>query len=339
MSSDRLKTLFHAFSAGMADLPVSGRWIAAGIGAGLALPAGFGAALTLVQPFKPDHDALFRAGFEVTPDWPEASVPRLDGALILLGRHRRQNESWLWEAVARLKPGATVIVAGGKTEGAQSFAKRLKAAGLDLETAAKHHGLAMVFRRPDDRASEHIFLQPEADTLAEGRFHTAPGMFSHDRVDAGSRLLAEHLPADLKGRAADFCAGWGYLAAMLAERAEGIEVIDLFEADHDALAAARRNLSGLGDQVSFHWSDLAREPVARSYDVIVMNPPFHTGRAAEPDLGQAVIRMASGACKPGGALYLVANRQLPYEATLAACFRKVVTLAEDKTYKVIRAIR
>ena len=38
-------------------------------------------------------------------------------------------------------------------------------------------------------------------------------MFSHGRIDPGSRLLAEALPADLSGKVADFCAGWGYLSA------------------------------------------------------------------------------------------------------------------------------
>ena len=47
--------------------------------------------------------------------------------------------------------------------------------------------------------------------LVDGRFRTAPGMFSHDRIDAGSRLLAECLPETAKGAAADFGAGWGYL--------------------------------------------------------------------------------------------------------------------------------
>ncbi len=42
-------------------------------------------------------------------------------------------------------------------------------------------------------------------------------MFSHDRIDAGSRLLAECLPETAKGVAADFGAGWGYLAAQLAD--------------------------------------------------------------------------------------------------------------------------
>ena len=339
MTADSINTLLHAFSSGMIDPPGEGRWIAAGIGAGFVLPEGFSAQLILVQPFKPDHDALVKTGFDVTPVWPGASDARFDGALILLGRHRGQNEQWLWDAVTRTKPGAPVLIAGGKTEGAQSFAKRLKGSGIELETVAKHHGIAMVFRRPDDRACEHLMAPPVPAGLVEGRFLTAPGMFSHDRVDAGSGFLADHFPVRLKGRAADFCAGWGYLSARLAAHAPDIASIDLFEADHDALEAARRNLGGLGRPTGFHWQDLAREAVPRTYDLVVMNPPFHTGRKAEPELGQALIRTACGALKPGGMLLMVANRQLPYEATIAGCFRKWEELAGDRSFKVIRAFR
>ena len=70
-------------------------------------------------------------------------------------------------------------------------------------------------------------------------------MFSHDRIDAGSRLLAEHLPDNFKGRAADFGAGWGYLSAVLAERTTGLKAIDLYEADFESLEAARINLAAI----------------------------------------------------------------------------------------------
>ncbi|MCB1424479.1 MAG: class I SAM-dependent methyltransferase [Zhengella sp.] len=340
MNDDRLKILFHPFATGLVATPGSGRWIAAGIGAGLVLPDGFGADLTLLQGFRPDHDALARAGFTVQPDWPEAGGARFDGALVLLGRHRGQNEEWLRQALVRLKPGACVIVAGGKTEGAQSFAKRLKAAlpGA-VESVSKHHGLAMWFRRPDDATVSLEFAAPPAPPLVEGRFRTAPGMFSHDRVDAGSRLLAGHLPAALAGRVADFCAGWGYLAAEVAMHCPRVTALDLYEADHDALEAARGNLAWLAVPVAFHWHDLAAGKVERGYDAVVMNPPFHTGRRAEPDLGRAMIRRAAEALRPGGSLLMVANRQLPYEEVLSASFGKLETRAVEGGFKVLFARR
>ena len=178
--------------------------------------------------------------------------------------------------------------------------------------------------------------------LVEGRFKAAPGMFSHDHVDVGSKLLADHLPASLKGKAADFCAGWGYLSVVLTETAPAVTSIDLFEADHASLdAAAQTYMAALAPDMTagFHWLDLATEPVERRYDVIVMNPPFHQGRAAEPDIGQAMIRAAANALKPGGHLFMVANRGLPYETLLRSAFRRGEELASDKTFRVWCAVR
>ncbi|MCB7212868.1 methyltransferase, partial [Lactiplantibacillus plantarum] len=50
-----------------------------------------------------------------------------------------------------------------------------------------------------------------------GRFLSRPGVFAWDRIDPASALLAEHLPADLAGRAADLGAGYGYLSRELLE--------------------------------------------------------------------------------------------------------------------------
>jgi 16S rRNA (guanine1207-N2)-methyltransferase len=70
-----------------------------------------------------------------------------------------------------------------------------------------------------------------------------------------------------------------------------------------------------------------------------MNPPFHAGRAAEPAIGQGMILAACRALKPGGRLYLVANRHLPYEQVLAKEFRKSGEAVRDARYKVLWAVR
>ena len=185
-------------------------------------------------------------------------------------------------------------------------------------------------------------LEPARDdALADGRFFAAPGMFSHDRIDAGSRLLADNLPDRCKGAAADFGAGWGYLSAMLLERTVGLTGLDLYEADHASLEAAKRNLAALGAPIplDFFWSDLAGEKVEKRYDLIVMNPPFHQGRAAEPEIGQAMIKAASTALKPGGRLFMVANRGLPYDQTLKAGFSHVAEICREAAFRVVVAHR
>ena len=57
-----------------------------------------------------------------------------------------------------------------------------------------------------------------------------------------------------------------------------------------SLEAAKANLAERrASTPGFFWHDLLAEPVERRYDAIVMNPPFHQGRAAEPEIGAGMI--------------------------------------------------
>ena len=162
------------------------------------------------------------------------------------------------------------------------------------------------------------------------------GIFSSDHIDPGSQLLASHLPAGLHGIVADLGAGWGFLSEAILRRCPGVQRLDLFEADARALAHARRNLAAHDRETTFHWHDVTTG-LPGAYDAIVMNPPFHTGQATDVDLGRAFLKTAAAALKRGGKLWLVANRQLPYEAVLETsglAWRKVV---EDKIYKILSA--
>ncbi|MDQ6436182.1 class I SAM-dependent methyltransferase [Mesorhizobium sp. LHD-90] len=338
MSRETPAVLFHPFVSGELPVPdASKRVLFLGAEPGFRLPEGFAARLSLVQGFRPSFRTLEKAGYDVSPV-PEGE--NYDAALVLCGRHRGENEIRLAEAVARTNPGGLIVVAGGKDDGVASLRKRVGALVQIDGHLPKSHGVVFWLRRPAEPGSALAGLRAEAETgLVEGRFKTAPGMFSHDRVDPGSKLLAANLPADLAGHLADFCAGWGYLAAEVAARCEKVRSIDLYEADHASLEATRRNLADSSVPLRFFWHDLADEPVKERYDAIVMNPPFHTGRQAEPSLGQAIIKAAAGALKPGGRLLLVANRQLPYERTISEHFSSLAEIAGDNRFKVIAARR
>nr|WP_272210004.1 class I SAM-dependent methyltransferase [Marinicella sp. W31]MDC2875856.1 class I SAM-dependent methyltransferase [Marinicella sp. W31] len=202
----------------------------------------------------------------------------------------------------------------------------------------KYHGVALWFTRPDDvTAAIESMTHPTVEI--DGRFTTVPGLFSHDRVDEGSRILAERLPANFSGLAADFGAGWGYLSAMMAEIAPSTVGIDLYEADWRALERAKVNLAAIGPSTRFFWQDLAGEPVKTRYDLIFMNPPFHAGKAAEPSLGKAMVKAASDALKPGGRLMLVANRGLPYEDVLAAHCKKSGEDYRNARFKLLWGVK
>ncbi|RUU58787.1 class I SAM-dependent methyltransferase [Mesorhizobium sp. M2C.T.Ca.TU.002.02.1.1] len=335
MAAEPLKTLFYPFEAEALPLPGKGaRVLFLGAEPGFRLPAGFEAALHLVQGFRSHFRALQASGHTVTP---RAEGEGYDIALVLAGRHRGQNELRIAEAVERIAPGARVVVAGSKDDGIDSLRKRIDALAPLEDHLPKHHGVAFWFRRAGAEASATL-RDGNPDLVVEGGFKTKPGMFSFDRIDAGSKLLAASLPDDLKGNVADFCAGWGYLAVEVLQRSQSLTALDLYEADFEALEAARLNVHGVIEP-RFFWTDLLAEAVERRYDAIVMNPPFHSGRAAEPGIGAGMIRAASKALKPGGRLFMVANRQLPYEQVLSAAFSSHAEIARDGMFKVFSARR
>ncbi len=334
MSRDALKTLYHPFAAGLLDLPGEGqRFLFLNAEVGQRLPEGFAAGIEAVQPLRPLYRALEAARAQVTPT---VAGEGYDGALVLCGKHKGANENNIAEALKRVRAGGTIVIAGGKEDGIQSLRKRIDRFGFGGDHAPKYHGVAFWFTRPADVAEPVQALSARA-VRVEGRFTAAPGMFSHDRIDEGSELLATRIPEDFRGHAADFGAGWGYLSVLLAERAPGLKGIDLFEADYNALEAAKANMAENCPDVPtrFYWQDLTAEQPRDHYDLIVMNPPFHEGHAADHGLGAGMIRMAATSLKAGGRLLLVANRGLPYEPVLKEAFKESGEVCRNARFKVL----
>ncbi|PSD14791.1 sigma-54-dependent Fis family transcriptional regulator [Stenotrophomonas maltophilia] len=108
-----------------------------------------------------------------------------------------------------------------------------------------------------------------------------------------------------------------------------------------ALALAELNLAPPPRPLPlrFLWQDVTAG-IEPGYDVIISNPPFHTpSRADRPDIGQRFIAVAAQALRPGGRLYVVANRHLPYEYTLNESFGAVRVIAERDGFKLVEAVK
>ncbi len=84
------------------------------------------------------------------------------------------------------------------------------------------------------------------------------------------------------------------------------------------------------------YNSLKFHPVA-SLDCVVMNPPFHTGRQGEPQLGRAFIEAAANMLSPRGEVWMVANRHLPYETALQKHFRQSAEIGGDNRFKILHA--
>lgn len=285
-----------------------------------------GADLTAIQPMQPAANALTGAGIRVLPEaGPDAQA---ENAIVTLPRARARAQLWIAQAAAALPAGGWLIVDGGKTDGVDSLFKACRKRLDDCESFTKAHGRLFWAQIGDDR-----FDDWRSPASGIDGFRTGPGVFSADGIDPASALLAKALPA-LKGRVADLGAGWGFLSSGILQNA-GVTHLDLVEADHVALTAARHNLAD--PRAAFHWADATTWRAEAPLDAVVMNPPFHTGRAGDPGLGKAFIAAAARALSPQGKLWLVANRHLPYEAELEARFRGVQELEGTRSFKLYLA--
>jgi 16S rRNA (guanine1207-N2)-methyltransferase len=77
----------------------------------------------------------------------------------------------------------------------------------------------------------------------------------------------------------------------------------------------------------------------RDLDFVVMNPPFHDGGIEDRALGETFIVRAAASLKTGGACWMVANRHLPYEASLGGHFARVRQVEQGDGYKIYEARR
>jgi 16S rRNA (guanine1207-N2)-methyltransferase len=168
------------------------------------------------------------------------------------------------------------------------------------------------------------------------RFETQVGVFSHGELDTGTRQLIEAMRISPTAHVLDLGCGYGAIgvvAAKLAIRGH----VTLIDSDIRATRLAERNLK-LNDveNAEVVLGDGFRDlPPKARYDVIVSNPPTHSGREVLDEM----VAGAYKALKPRGQLYLVINRLLSLRREVEQVFGNSTTAAREKGFVVIRAVK
>lgn len=318
-----------AFDGGL-TLPASGHVVVLHPRAGEDLQPLPRERVEVVTPHFPDHAAFAAQGYTSV----RSATPGAAAVMVCLPRARAEALDLIAEACA-LTDGP-VIIDGQKTDGVDAILKALRKHAAVSEPISKGHGKIFWFPSPGAEVLAQWRATPVVITDPAGQhFSTQAGLFSADGADPGSSLLADALPAALSGTAVDLGAGWGFLSAALLARATKIKALHLVEADSRALDCARANVTD--QRATFHWADATLPLPGLQADVVIMNPPFHTGRKGQPGLGIAFIRAAAALLRPSGQLWLVANRHLPYEAAISASFRRHEEIAGTPAFKVLMA--
>lgn len=285
---------------------------------------------------------LEAAGLEPWPAAPGDPAPWNERAktvaLVLAGdRGNAYALSQVAWAHACTPPGGTLYLAGDRDKGFDRYVRAAGAAFGTGEVVARDGGMrvARLVRRPGPTPA---FPDAEGYEAYGLRVVGLPGVFSAAKPDKATALLLETLgEPDWSGRAVlDLGCGAGLLGAWAARRGAAATLID---GDLQSVRSARATLvaSELAGEVLHSDVDAALPP-ERTFDLILTNPPFHVGRGVVLDVAREFVAAAGRRLRPGGALYLVANEPLPYEAPLRA-LGEVRELARAGGFKVLAVSR
>ena len=265
-------------------------------------------------------------------DWPDASC---SGLIVHAPSNTIERRAVLASALRVLAVDAPLTAFAANTKGGSRLADELEDFGCTVEKSHKRRHQIVSTKRPEllkgidaAIAAGAPRLLPDLDLWSQ------PGLFNWDRIDPGSQLLLTHLPP-LWGAGVDLGCGIGVLAQAIRQKNPMVK-ITLIDIDNRALAMARRNVPG--DGVDTLWADVrSARDLPTGLDFAVSNPPFHTSGEEDKSLGQTFIVQAARMLKPGGTLWLTANRHLPYEATLRAHFEVTEAIADANGFKVYAA--
>ena len=171
-------------------------------------------------------------------------------------------------------------------------------------------------------------------------------VFSAKRLDNGTRLLLESLPATADGPSViDLGCGNGVLGVAVA-LADSTAQVTFVDESHFAIRSAEETFrrafedrdAASHSKPTFRVGDCLDGLPGDSADLIVCNPPFHQGRVQGDDVAWKMFTGAKRVLGPGGELWVVGNRHLEYFDKLKRAFGNSQVMASTSKFLVIRAV-
>lgn len=231
-----------------------------------------------------------------------------------------------------LSEGARITLFGDKSEGIKSYAKNAqkylggerleKKLGGDSWMVELSLGSTTGVALNDQ---EYTRLRAVA-TVGTQSLYSKPGVYGWQKVDKGSQQLIERLPAML-GRelpigdlsVLDLGSGSGYLSLAACGPDSQITATDNNVA---AMQATLHSLQQAGMKAQFQLSN-AGEELEGSFDLILCNPPFHSGFGIDYDLTDRFSKSAARLLKREGKACFVVNQHVPLKRIAANYFNSV----------------
>ncbi|OUE32153.1 Ribosomal RNA large subunit methyltransferase G [Clavibacter michiganensis] len=246
-----------------------------------------------------------------------------DGARVVLARLPRSLDAldeWAG-VVARAAADDVTVLAGGRIKHmtpAMTDVLRRRFADVHA-TLARQKSRILVARGAVRDAAVDGYPRREShpDLGLEVRAHGAA--FAGSKVDIGTRFLLSFLsdlPADARV-AVDLGCGTGVIASAVALARPDLRVVAT-DQSWAAVDSARATVAanGLAERVTVVRDDAGSTVPDGSADLVLLNPPFHTGATVHAGLAPRLFAAAARMLRPGGQLWTVYNSPLGYRPQL-----------------------
>ncbi|WP_084502443.1 class I SAM-dependent methyltransferase [Microbacterium indicum] len=270
---------------------------------------------------------------------------------------------------AGLAEGARVVIAqlprgldaldeiAGVVAGAADPAVRLLAGGRVKhmtpsmnETLAVHFGEVRASRGVGKSRALHASAPiARPSTWPRSRRHEDIGVtlaahgaaFAGTDLDIGTRFLLAHLPDMPHAEyVIDLGCGTGAIAAAyaLARPGSRVTATDRSAAAADSARETMR-LNGVADHVKVARDDGLASRADASADLVLLNPPFHSGNAVTEGIAPRLFADAARVLRPGGELWTVWNSHLRYRPALERLVGETRQVDRDRTFTVTASTR
>lgn len=254
----------------------------------------------------------------------------------------------LEDQLIRVKPylsKSTNVVAAGMVKSIHTSTLKLFEKYIGpTKTSLARKKARLIFSVNDENVARVKSPYPKTYTLEGTQYliRNHANVFSRESLDIGTRFFLKYIPQSEKfEKIIDLGCGNGVVGLIAAEKNPHADLLFLDES-FMAVESAKENFQAAFNNqrnAEFKANDSLTGIEKNSADLILNNPPFHQNNAVGDEVAWQMFKQSKDVLKQDGELWVIGNRHLAYHIKLKKLFGNCKTIASNKKFIILKAIK